>query len=170
MKAIICFANNDIHIHSFGTEWTACVCGNTKAKWIDSKAGTVVVAARIQPCVRLLGLNNHYLIPAIEPGGRNLQWEEYRELHAQAVEAPGYLFDKSKIGCWAAVVRIGRSNDVRWATDEEYFEAFPEASPDRIVEQLKDRRAYREALIQMREGLEKKIAEAEKQIQQLQGK
>jgi hypothetical protein len=125
VKAIICFDSGAIHIHSFSSEWTACACGNVKARWIDANAGTVAVAARNRSTVRLLGLNNHYLIPAIEPGGRSLAWDEYRALHDKAIEAPGYVFDKEKIACWAAVVKIGRSNDVRWATDEEYLEAFP---------------------------------------------
>jgi hypothetical protein len=54
-----------------------------------------------------------------------LAWSKYQDLHEKATDAPGYLFDKSKIGCWAAVVKIGRSNDVRWATEEEFLEAFP---------------------------------------------
>jgi hypothetical protein len=126
MKAIICFETGQVHIHSFSEQWTACTCGNVKAKWLDPNAGTVIVAARNKTTVRLLGLNNAYLIPAINPSGESLSWEEYQKLHLNAVEAPGYLFDKDKIACWAAVVKIGRSNDVRWATDEEYFEAFQE--------------------------------------------
>jgi hypothetical protein len=125
VKAIICFADGEIHLNSFGTDWTACACGNVCAKWIDPQRGTAVVAARDREKVRLLGLNNRYLVPAIEPGGRSLLWEEYQKLHDATTDAPGYLFDKSKVGCWAAVVQIGRSNDVRWATNEEYDEAFP---------------------------------------------
>lgn len=127
MKAIICFADNSIHLNSFGTAWTPCACGNVRVRWIDPNRGTVVVAARDREAVRLLGLNNSYLVSAIEPSGRDLQWAEYQRLHEDAVKAPGYLFDASKIGCWAAVVKIGRSNDVRWATDEEHREAFDHA-------------------------------------------
>ncbi len=124
MKAIICYNNDSVHLNSFGEDWTPCSCGNVRVRWLDPKAGTVVVAAKNRATVRLLGLSNSYLIPAINLLGRSLEWEEYQELHYEATEAPGYLFDKKKIGCWAAVVRIGRSNDVRWANDAEYAEAF----------------------------------------------
>lgn len=124
MKAIICFASGNLHIHTFTTEWTTCLCGNTKAKWLDPKAGTVVVASRSKDKVRLLGMNNAYLIPACM-NRSPLSWEAYQMLHENAIDAPGYLFNKDKVSCWAAVVDIGRSNDVRWATDEEYVEVFP---------------------------------------------
>jgi hypothetical protein len=120
MKAIVCGVGS-IHVRSFGTEWTDCGCGNARAKWLDPFAGTVVVAARNRERVRLLGLNNAYLIPAFEKG---LSWESYRLIHERSVKAPGYIFDASKAACWAVIVEIGRSNDVRWATDEEFLEAF----------------------------------------------
>ena len=130
MKAIICIQTNSVEIYTFGTAWTSCPCGNVKAKWLDPMAGTVAVAARNRDNVRLLGMNNNYLIPAIRQesvhrGVSGLTWEEYRDLHEIAVNAPNFLFDKERICCWAAVVKIGRSNDVRWATDDEFIEAFP---------------------------------------------
>lgn len=67
-------------------------------------------------------MNNQYLIPACRQS--RLSWPEYQQMHEAAIDAPGYLFNKDKVACWAAVVDIGRSNDVRWATDEEYVEAF----------------------------------------------
>ena len=123
MKAIVCYATGEIHLNSFGTDWTPCACGNVRVKWVDPNVGTVVVAARDRSSVRLLGLHNHYLknVLRLDPS-----WEKFRELHGEATMAPGYLFDSSKVGCWAAVVRIGRSNDVRWATNEEFAEAFGE--------------------------------------------
>lgn len=122
MKAIICAEHGQIHIHTFGQSWTPCECGNVFAKWLDPDAGTVVVAARVKERVRLLGLNNRYLEAALL--GRNLSWERFRELHDMATEAPNFLFDKSRIACWAAVVEVGRSNDVRWANVDEFKEAF----------------------------------------------
>lgn len=123
MKAIICYCDT-VHIHTFTTDWTACSCGNVKARWIDPKRGTVVAAAKDRSKVRLLGMNNDYLIHAIK-NCEAMTWREFRMLHAQAVDAPGYLFDIERIGCWAVIVEIGRSNDVRWATEEEFAEAFP---------------------------------------------
>jgi len=132
VKAIIC-TKGDIQIFSFGTSWTSCPCGNAKAKWIDPNNGTVVVAAKIPEHVRLLGLHNGYLIGAIAHQLPALPWSEYQKLHDASTEAPNYLFDKSRIGCWAAVVRIGRSNDVRWATGEEFADAFPDAEAERLA-------------------------------------
>ena len=125
-KAIVCFDSGEIHINTFGTDWTDCACGNTRAKWIDPYAGTVVVAARDKSHVRLLGLNNQYLLPAIKGTllGKDLLWPDYRTLHDQATTVPTHVFDKSKAGCWAVVVSIGLTSDVRWATDEEWPEAF----------------------------------------------
>ncbi len=125
MKAIICFANHDVHIHSFGETWTSCQCGNVRVKWLDSHLGTVVVAAKNKNKVRLLGLNNAYLIPAISTIDQP-SWDGYRQLHEQATEAPGYIFDKHKAACWATVVPIGSTGDVRWATAEEEADAFRE--------------------------------------------
>ncbi len=124
MKAIICYDKGDVHINSFGEDWTSCSCGNVRVRWLDPQAGTVVVAAKNRETVRLLGLSNSYLIPAIDLNGMSLTWERYRELHDEATNSPGYLFDKEKVACWAAVVKIGRSNDVRWATEAEYLGAF----------------------------------------------
>jgi hypothetical protein len=125
MKAIICYGGDgSIHLNSFSTEWTPCSCGNVAAKWLNPMFGTVVVAARDREKVRLLGLHNGYLTAAIAPARTNLSWPEYQELHNDATNAPTYIFDKSRIGCWAAVARVGSTNDVRWATDEEMAEAF----------------------------------------------
>jgi len=128
MKAIICFAHGDMHIHSFTTEWTPCACGNVKAKWVDPMSGTVLVAAKDYEKVRILGLNNHYLIPATLGGG-DPTWQAFRQFHDLAVNAPGYIFDKEKASCWAVVISVGRSNDVRRATPEEYKEAFGQDEP-----------------------------------------
>jgi hypothetical protein len=122
MKAIICHADCEVRIFTFGTEWTACPCGKTKAKWLDACKGTVVVASECPERVRLLGMNNDYLIAAIR--AENISWEIYQKMHEQASDAPGYLFNKDKCACWAVVCEVGRSNDVRWATPDEHAEAF----------------------------------------------
>jgi hypothetical protein len=126
VKAIICTGHGDVHIHSFTQEWTACLCGNVKARWEDPQAGTVVVTTRVpagRDRVRLLGLNNQLLLPAVTARGQ--MWEDFRAWHEQATDAPGYIFDKSRAACWAVVARIGSTGDVRWATDDEHAEAWP---------------------------------------------
>lgn len=125
MKVIVCANSGDIHLISFSTSWTRCQCGNTAVRWIDPNQGTVVVAARRREYVRLLGLNNNYLIPMLQRDV-DLKWEDYRSLHDEATSAPLHVFDKSRAGCWAVLMRIGRSSDVRWATPEEHEEAFRE--------------------------------------------
>lgn len=106
MKAIICTGHGDVHIHSFTQEWTACLCGNVKARWEDPQAGTVVVTTRVpagRDRVRLLGLNNQLLLPAVTARGQ--MWEDFRAWHEQATDAPGYIFDKSRAACWAVSSR-----------------------------------------------------------------
>jgi hypothetical protein len=39
-------------------------------------------------------------------------------VHEQATDAPGYVFDKSRAGCWAVVVRVGITDDAAWAADD----------------------------------------------------
>ena len=125
MKAIIC-ARGSVEIFSFTSEWTLCRCERVAAKWLDPRAGTVVVATKFlgdREYVKLLGLNNQLLVRAV--GARGQSWEDYRDWHDLATDAAGYIFDKSRASCWAVVAMIGTTNDVRWATDEEYAEAFP---------------------------------------------
>lgn len=42
-------------------------------------------------------------------------------LHEQSTDAPNYLFDKSRIGCWAAVVKSSVSD--RWTTPRDVYRA-----------------------------------------------
>lgn len=125
MKAIICGKVGNVHLFTPGRdEWNACECGNTKARWEDPDAGKIVVAVRgDRSPVRGLGLNNQLLLPALMTRGQ--AWEDYRAWHDKATTAPGYVFDKSKAGCWAVVFIIGSTSDSRWATVQEHDECFP---------------------------------------------
>lgn len=125
MKAIICAKIGTTHLFTPGHgEWNACECGSTKAKWEDPEAGKIVVAVRgDRTPVRGLGLSNQLLLPALLSQGQ--AWEDYRHWHDVATEAPGYVFDKSRAGCWAVVFRIGTTSDSRWATVDEHEECFP---------------------------------------------
>ena len=126
MKAVICTHDLALHIHTPGTgRWAVCQCGHTGARWEDPRAGRLIVACRSnRGSVRVLGLNNQYLLPAVTTVGR---WEEHRQLHDAATDAPGFVFDKSRAGCWAVVFRVGSTGNTRWATDGEYLECFPVA-------------------------------------------
>lgn len=125
MKAVICAAAGGVHIHTPGNgKWEVCQCGNTGAKWEDPEAGKLLVACRgRRDQVFGLGLNNQLLLRAITAGGQ--MWEDYRDWHDIATDAPGYVFDKAKAGCWAVVFRIGSTSDTRFVEGPEYLECFP---------------------------------------------
>jgi hypothetical protein len=121
MKAIICGECLDIRgLNPFGA-FVSCRCGNVTARWDDPHAGTVLIKADDRSKARILGMNNHFLLKAVdgiigkdilEAGGD--KWDAFKQLHDKATDAPGYLFDKSKCACWAVVIRVGESNDVKW--------------------------------------------------------
>lgn len=119
MKAIICVTGG-VHIISPDPSpvvWVVCQCGSSAVRWEDPKAGKLVVAARDRSAVHGLGLNNDLLIRALAAPGQ--MWEDYRNWHDIATDAPGYVFDKSRASCWAVIFAIGSTSDTRWASDEE---------------------------------------------------
>ncbi len=119
MKALVCAACMDIRALEPHGEWTTCRCGSSSARWLDPKAGTVKCKGSPRN-VRILGLNNRYLLEAVRsPEHEDLvtaggQWEWWRQLHDKAIDAPNYIFDKSKRACWATVVLVGETNDISW--------------------------------------------------------
>lgn len=114
MKALICAKCGDIQ--ALQKEWRTCQCGNTSARWTNSRLGTAEFKAKDKTRAFLLGLNNRLLSPAIR--AELTMWEDFRQVHEEATKAPGYVFDKAKAGCWAVVVQIGTTTDVKWAKDE----------------------------------------------------
>lgn len=122
MKAVICTHDQALHIHTPGTgDWQVCQCGHTGAKWEDPHKGTLIVACLSnRDHVRVLGLNNQLLVPAVAE--RAPFWEMYRQWHLYATQAPDHVFDSSRAGCWAVVFTVGSTGDTRWATDGEYLE------------------------------------------------
>lgn len=125
MKAVICTITGGLHIHTPGAgKWEICRCGQTGARWEDPKAGTLIVACRSdRGKVFGLGLSNQLLLRAVTARGQ--AWEDYRAWHDLATDAPGYVFDKGRAGCWAVVFRVGATSDTRWADEAEYMECFP---------------------------------------------
>ena len=108
MKAIVCGACGDIR--GIRREMVTCDCGNIQAVWEDPDAGTVLLRTRDRRTAFILGLNNRLLVPGLR--GELAMWEDFREAHEAATDAPGYVFDKARAGCWAALVRAGFSNVV----------------------------------------------------------
>jgi hypothetical protein len=124
MKVLFCIRCQDIR--AFSTEYTPCKCGNMEARWIDPNTGTVMIRARNRDHAKLIGLNNrmlHAMVYLALDGGFDFSSERWRELHDDATAAPGYLFDKSRRNCWAVIIGIGSSNDVKWDPDQEKYSA-----------------------------------------------
>ncbi len=120
MKAILCAKCIDFKALDPSGKWTSCLCGNVEARWRDPQAGTVFVRAKRRADARILGVNNRFLLKAIQgfthgemvsAGG---QWEAWRELHNEATNAKGYIFDKNLRACWACVIQVGETGDVTW--------------------------------------------------------
>lgn len=113
MKALLCGACGDIQ--ALQTDWRSCRCGNTKARWTDPTLGLAEFDGLDRSKCYLLGLNNQLLVPAML--GDLGVWEEFRAAHDRATNAPHHVFDKSRAGCWAVVVKVGRTSDVKWVED-----------------------------------------------------
>ena len=127
MKALICGICLDIRALDPRGEWVSCRCTNMSARWVDANKGTVVVRAKNKGMARMMGLNNNFLEPAIEMGASHIDCqgscEFWKNLHAGATKAPGYLFDDKWRGCWAIVYSVGETGDTKW--DPETEETMP---------------------------------------------
>lgn len=112
MKALVCGLCFDIRALDPTCQWTKCRCGNTEARWLNPHAGTVSVRAKDRSKARVLGMNNDFLIDGVHnsPTG-NAAW---KLLHRRACNAPGYIFDEGKRGCWACIVQVGETADITW--------------------------------------------------------
>jgi hypothetical protein len=117
MKALACGQCGDIQ--GLIDEWRTCRCGLVRAHWIDGRRGLAefdVPNIGYRQFAYLLGLNNQVLAPALQ--GELGMWQDFRERAEAATDAPGYIFDKTKAGSWAVVVRAGRTDDVTWYEPE----------------------------------------------------
>lgn len=117
MKVLFCKKCGDIRAFS-NIEFTYCKCNNVGAKWDNPVTGTVLVRAKEREYVRIIGLNNSFLMadkPDTLVTGRDEWW---RDRHNLATVAPGYLFDRHFRNCWACIIKVGESNDVKWDDNE----------------------------------------------------
>lgn len=120
MKALVCTKCMDIRALEPNGAWTVCRCGNTEGRWLNPQEGQVRVRAKDRSFVRFLGLNNRFLIRAIEgPTTKELiasggQWSWWKKLHEFATDAKGYIFDKQFRECWAVVIKVGDTGDIKW--------------------------------------------------------
>lgn len=113
----ILFCGRCFSFHSFKEKiWTFCDCKQMAARWLDPNKGTVQVLAQVISRTFIIGMNNRFLMDSVaESAMMDTQW---REAHKAATDAPGYLFDESRRGCWACVVRIGQTVDIDWHPDQ----------------------------------------------------
>jgi hypothetical protein len=128
MKALLCGRCFDIRALEPEGAPTQCRCGNVTARWLDPHTGAVRVKANHPRKAFILGLNNRFLYRAVRgfnheelvaAGG---QWEAWRQAHKEATSAPGYIFDEKLRGCWACIVRVNETGDIKWEEGEEVFD------------------------------------------------
>lgn len=120
--------------------WTWCAkpCMHSAVRWRDGQAGVLeVTSLHGKEDVVVVGLHNGMFGALSKSTFENpLSDAEWRAAHALCTNAPGYLFDKSRRECWAALVRVGESNDV-WFV--EYGLAWQEKLLDEKQEKEKDK-------------------------------
>lgn len=120
MKGLACAQCMDLRALPQGNNNpVSCNCGNVTAWWLDGQRGIARFVARAPHYAFGLGLNNTYLLGALSQPDEGVPNEEWRKLHDDACNAPGYLFDQSNRGCWALIFRPGTTSDTAWASDEE---------------------------------------------------
>ncbi len=125
MKALFCGKCFDIRALDPEGEWTVCHCGNVQARWHDPGTGTVRVKARVRSVARIIGFHNGMLRRSIngptedEVAKAGDSYKAWRQLHDDATNAKGYIFDKSFRGCWACMFEVGATGDVKWDDDPQ---------------------------------------------------
>lgn len=117
-KAAFCIACSDIvsprRAWETDRSWRWCECKHAATRWRDGARGLIEVTSLHGPeGVRVLGLNNSFLVAAVKHGG-DADWERWRALHAVSCSdiEPRYLFHTDRRACWALVVAVGESGDV----------------------------------------------------------
>ena len=124
MKVLLCTLCLDIRALDPEGAWTECRCGNCSARWSDTSTGSVRCRAKDQSKLRIIGMNNTFLLAGskgpsyadLKLGGR---WAWWRKLHEAATVAEGLIFDKDKRACWAAILKVGDTNDISWEPDSQ---------------------------------------------------
>jgi hypothetical protein len=126
MKVLLCGVCGDIRAFDEGV-FTPCKCRRMAAKWVDASRGTVQVIAKNRDKARIIGMNNHMITAALSMPHTAMDYgaSKWKQLHAEATQAPGYIFDDSIRGCWACIVKIGVTNDITWAPEQAVLDADP---------------------------------------------
>ena len=109
MKVLLCTLCLDIRALDPEGAWTCCRCGNSEARWLDTKVGTVRCRAKDQGKLRIIGMNNKFLIM----GCRGPAYEDHKLPDASTV-IEGLIFDHDKRACWATILKVGDTPDISW--------------------------------------------------------
>jgi hypothetical protein len=136
MKVLLCGVCGDIR--AFQTWFTPCECRNMAARWLDPNRGTVEVIAKNRDKARIIGMNNQMIRASLDMPDTAMDYgaSKWKQLHAEATQAPGYIFDDSIRGCWACIVKIGVTNDINWASIQTEIDKDP-ACFDKTVDEYK---------------------------------
>lgn len=103
--------------------WRWCACQHAATRWRDGNQGLLEVSAlHGQDFVRVLGLNNSFLMAAFElpKPMSDPWWRNFHHLSTDSV-ASSYLFHKDRRDCWALLTRVGESGDVFWVDHNEVY-------------------------------------------------
>jgi hypothetical protein len=116
MKAILCGYCNDIKALSPKSPVT-CECGNVTGWWVDSEKGIAKLSAKAKGVVRVIGINNSFLVAGFNNVYMNgsMSDKEWRDLSEETCKnAEGYLFHKDRRNCPLVIIKVGESSDISW--------------------------------------------------------
>lgn len=129
MKLVVCFECSDYFSPGID-EPKACKCGYTCAVWDDPAAGKLRVSSRLESGhLRIVGLMNGLLLASAAP--KAMSDEQWRTTVEGMLDAPGYLFDRSRRNCPVVMLRVGESNDVVY--DPDLIKKIPWLVEDRLA-------------------------------------
>jgi hypothetical protein len=83
---------------------------------VDGSRGVAEYQAHDREAAFGVGFNNRFLLAALQ--GETQMHEDARRLHDLATDALGYVFDKSRAGCWVVVFKPGATSDTSWAEEQ----------------------------------------------------
>jgi len=124
VKVLLCTLCIDMRALDPDGSWVQCRCGNSGARWLDPEKGSVRCRAKDRSKLRIVGLNNKFLVegcrgPTYEDLKVTDRWTWWRKLHDAATKAEGFIFDKDKRACWAAIIKVGDTTDINWEPESE---------------------------------------------------
>lgn len=133
-KALLCMRCTTIRTFANDGRITMCECGTIAGWWEDASKGIARLYSETlmgREYGRVVGFHNGFLREATRSSKSDIF---FRAAHEQAIDAPGYLFDRAKRGCWAVIITPGQSADTRWATDQEWDQKRLVDATERVAE------------------------------------